>query len=511
MANGGSTIRLGPFNGGLNNIAYGSGAQLSNTQNAIADNELLVCTDFDFLPDGTLATRTPVGIEPLTGNAAIDNIYMKLVGFFAIPTSSISYTIIEVGGNLYYRTGNTDLVGDTIAWTLIGNVGDAATAGIQYAGQFYIVLASTPGFRWSPSGGLVAVPSLPAGKAIQLFKERLWLVGNTTIASGSRLFYSNIGTGSTWTTGVDFVDIEADNGQNLTDLFAGPSALYLFKENSTYVLTFDSLPSRGNIQVISASIGANIAGCYCSYEDSIYVLHGASVYRLQGYSYTRINTKVSVLDTNPGSLPRVKYSLSTVGDRIVVQYNNAYFVYYPVTNNWTEWELADVTPYKWSLVPTSLASLGYKLYLAPGNNAAFTEGRVYVIGDRRFPNIFSETPTPTPKLLTKLHSFDSPETFKRLHWWGIDTTAHQNETCTLTLKAISVQGAVATKAYTVAPANSEEVFYKGPASSRFTKIQFGLDIGLGPNYYQISSMVVSSIVASISSKQSPTSISPTLN
>lgn len=487
MASAHAELLLGPFPGGLNNVAA--------TPDTIADNELAVCLEFDYNVDGTLQTRPPVAREVVTTEPGADGFYPNILGFF-VDTNGDIYCLATISTNLYYRMGNSTLISAT-DWTVIpGGIGNAE-AGLQYVNKFYILYGGG-GYSWSPSLGLASVPTMPGGKSIQLFKERLWISG----LDSSRLYYSNVGTGDTW-SGSDFVDVDAGNGQKLTSLYAGQSALYLFKTNSIYVLTYDSIPARGLIQNISTNIGLADRDCFTSYEGSIYILYGADLYRLSGYEFTRVNPKIDLtLLADPSLSYKRKTSISTVSDRIVVQYKNNTFVYYPITNTWTQWTLRSAS--KWFYVPNTLQDFGYKVFLSP-QNFDFTAGlgTVYVIKDKDTSGPLVENNTSTPKLVTKQFTFQTPAVFKRMYWWGVEANIRSrvaDSILRLTPYFNGNSGIVNGIGILASNAFSRR-FIKAGVSARFTKVQFEIYL----QEYDFSAVSsFSSITVCTSQKQDPT-------
>ena len=491
-----SSISIGPFSGGLNSVA--------NTPDTIADNELAVCMNFDFTYDGTLQTRPPVPKEAITGNVDVDGFFINILGFY-VDSSQNPYTIAEINQKLFYRLGpTTNLAATTSVWTyIIGPVG-VCSAGIQYADKFYFVVEGTNGGSWSPSGGYVNVPSMPSGSSIQIFKERLWITGYNVTGTASRLYYSNIGTGSTW-SGSDFVDIEIGNGQSLNTSFASANALYLFKSNSTYILTYDTLPARGTIQNISTTIGTANRHSIGAYEGTIFVLYGQNVYKLDGYTYSRISNKVAI---SRGVVESPAYnmqaSLSVVGDRILIQFRDRYYCYYPITNTWTQWEITSST--KWYYIPGSIKKYGYGIYLSCQNRfITAVTSQVAVIQDT--PNKVGIQVDPTgnnPRLRTKQYTLDSPSMFKRLHSWGADLSIDSQNVFPFpaTLRAISPT------VYTtsVVTFDSARKYVKANQSCRFLRLSFEVEL-TSYDYTNVSSIY--KVHANVSQKQDPVSRSET--
>ena len=505
-----SLITLGPFLGGLNNA--------TGVPDTIADNELVECVDFDYTVDGTLVTRPPVAIEPLPGGA-LNNTYFNLLGYF-VYTSGVVHAIANIGTGLYYRVASTTYV-DATSWVQITGSFGVATSGVQYNDKFYITKASAGGYSWNGTTG-AAVGGIPSATSIAVFKERLWAASG----SSSRLYFSNLATPETW-SGSDFIDINTGDGQYLTTVIAVQSSLYLFKSNSTYVLTYDSAPTRGFVQNISKTVGTSSPLRVTVYESAIFVLYGSNVYRLDQYTYTRIGTKVSITrGATPGTYP-VAGSISTVGDRIVICYKDLTFVYYPINNTWTQWDIGPIS--KFIEVANSTSTYGYKIYLGAINSNAPSTGSVVSIQDAEYATGMPEDMVRTdPRIKTKMYPMDSPHSFKRLHWWGIDaiiSEANNQASCRLlaipyafipyytwtTLASMTWDQAdnyswadLLVNAYStvtqVSVTSPNRKYIKAHNSLRFPRIQFSVQL---TGYRHTASSSINHIVAEVSQKQAP--------
>lgn len=520
----GFTFRLGPFQGGLNNA--------TNTPDTIQDHELFECIDFDYNIDNTLVTRPPVAIEALT-TLSIDNKYFNLLGYYVDPTSQSQYLVAEIAGDLYYRINSTSYK-DAGTWTLIQAAFGTASCGIQYVNQFYIVSSSGAGYSWSPTSGAAPVAAMPAGSSVALFKERMWISSGTS----SRLYFSNIGDPTTWSSS-DFADVNAGDGQYLTAVYAGPASLYLFKTSSTFVLIYDSSPTRGAIQNISTTIGLYNTQCITEYENNLYLLYGTHVYSLVGYSYARINDKVDITrDSVVDSSYKIKYAMSTVGDRIMVSYYNNTFAYYPLINTWTKWDMPQLA--KWVEVPNSILLYGYKIFMTSINQTAPVAGSILELQDK----VYDITMPPDivrgdPQIITRMYSmdfyrraiYDTPDHWKRLYWWGIDAIVSELDndayvkmsilpyvfTDTLSWQLMSNEtwgeldlktwGDLKTDPFSITTivhvTEPNRKFIKASKSVRFTRIQFRLSF---PNYRHTAVSSINHVTINFSSKQNPVAL-----
>jgi hypothetical protein len=508
-------VHLGPFVGGLNNAA--------DTPDTIADNELFVCQDFDYNIDQMLVTRPPVAVEALPGGS-LNNKYFNILGFYVDPATGDSYTIAEVNGDLYYRTNSTSYK-DAGAWIQFKASFGTATAGIQYVDYFYISKGTAGGYKWKPSANS-AVAGMPALNSLTVFKERVW--GSSADTNTARLYFSNIATPDTWSVS-DFIDIGAGDGQKLVCAFAGTNAIYLFKTNSTYVLTYDSAPTRGYVQNISTTVGTFDPKCVAAYETTIFVMHGPRVYSLTGYTFRRLNSKVVIDRDTSGTYPQT-YALSTVADRIIATYKQNTYVYYPLTDTWTQWMLPATG--KWWFVPNSIQKYGYRIFLTSVNATAPAAGSVIQMQDKVWDvSMPEDLIQDDPIFITKMYTFDDPEIFKRLHWWGVDAiVTEEDQLAYLRLVALpytfssyetwdllaatqtwdsvgagtwndllSEVGAVPMK---VQVTSKDRKYIKADKSLRFPRIQFKVQFA---DYRHTAVSSIHRVIVSMSIKQSPVS------
>jgi hypothetical protein len=77
--------------------------------------------------------------------------------------------------------------------------------------------------------------TIPAGKVAAWFHNYLF-VANTT-ANPSRLYLSNAGDPDTFTTASDYVDINANDGDEITALYPFGNELYVFKNNTIWSIS----------------------------------------------------------------------------------------------------------------------------------------------------------------------------------------------------------------------------------------------------------------------------------
>jgi len=401
MPAGGQDLRLGPFIGGLNT---------SSDPSAIKDTELAICDNFDIDQDGALTCRPPI-VSLLDGPVAAQN--LDLLGYF-VDANGANWLIGSTDNAVYYLGSG--------AWVQI-TTGFRARAMVQYLNKAWLVAepgSASNGGSWVPTtvgaaGTFTTIASMPKGAAAGIYKERLFVVpGQLATTNESRLTFSNVADPTVW-TGSDFIDIVPGDGQKLLDLFVVGSNMYLFKNDSTYVYSYDASPTKGVVNNLSKVVGVSDNRCVVQYENYLMVQHEGFVYELVQGNYQKLNYKV---DFTPDFGAGVNYyratSLSLVGERLIVRYFDKTYVFNLKTRTWTTWS-GSFKPSNWIQEPQGSTAITLRRYVAGA--AQLNTRNTYVIQDG-FDAIASESFTCT--MTTRVFDFDSPGQFKRLYWWGVD-------------------------------------------------------------------------------------------
>jgi hypothetical protein len=317
---GGQPLRLGPFLGGLNT---------ASDPTAIADAELVKCLNFELDIDGSLISRPP--LKELVGHTDwTERIICLCEGIF----SSDHYIIGSNTNGVYYYINSS--------WTLITNTFQASAA-VQYADKIYLIAkpgSANPGGKWDPVGGFTAVSAIPKGQAAVIHKERLFIApGIKSTSDTSRLKFSDPGNFDSWPAG-NFIDIGQGDGTKLVDLTVFQDNVLLFKQQSTYVLSYDVRPADAVVRKISLTIGVNGQFNVLNYENQVYIFHGGWVYEIINYDFQRLNTKVPFIrdDTAPSAFSDETIFLSLIEDRLICRYYKKVYVYGLRTRTWSEWE-----------------------------------------------------------------------------------------------------------------------------------------------------------------------------
>lgn len=315
---GGQPLRLGPFVGALNT---------ASDPTAIADAELVELNNFELDIDGSLISRTP--LQELQGHQSwTERIICIGTGIFGT-----DYYVIGSNSNgvFHYLNG---------VWSVITTTFQASVA-IQYANTIYLVSkpGSGNGGKWDPAGGFTAVAAIPKGQAAVVHKERLFICpGIDSTTNTSRLSFSDPGNFEVWGAS-NFIDIGQGDGTKLIDLTVFQDNILLFKNQSTYVLSYDVRPADAVVRKISLTIGVDKQYCVANYENQVYVFHGGWIYEIINYDFNRLNTKVPFErdETAPTPFASENIFLSILEDRLVCRFYRNVYVYGLRTRTWSTW------------------------------------------------------------------------------------------------------------------------------------------------------------------------------
>lgn len=417
-------LLLGPFGGGMNT---------SSDPSAVADEELVDCVNMELDLDRALKSRPPFVGSTTSGFVALSPIRMLGSAVF----NGISYLIAS--------TNTVTIVYNGATWSQITN--NPSGAAVQYKNKVWLVpLDGADGGNWDPVGGFTADADIPRGTAAVIYKERLYVVPGRAIGvtNESRLIFSAPGDFGSWPA-ANNVDITPGDGRRLMDLVVYNDNLVLFKEDSTYVFTYDIDPADATLRNISTTIGASTEDCVVTYENSIFVYHEGEVFEMVNYDFARINVKVPFFFDNSGPMPRQRpVSLSILGDRLMVRYFNRMYVYGLRTRTWSRWEsvnsglnnvghfivkpstdLQDVNDEFWagSCLDDDRNVYRFKLQEEPG-----------IVESNSFINYDINC-----SILTKNYDLAVSHMFKRLTHWGADIRTARNVTGIATPIVVGVQ------------------------------------------------------------------------
>lgn len=458
-------LKIGPYAGGINRYSDVS---------AIADDELVDCTNFDIDLDGSLKSRPPwkllygANATITTGSLPPDSHQLMLGSFVYQSVQFVIFNSSHTGiyaAWICYIGGPND---GTIQKIADGTYSNA----IRYGDDVYLTPGPEGGSgslgtgqKYDLAGGLVtALPNMPRGYSARVYKDRLWISGRRGIVNSSRLFFSDLALFGTFQTS-SFFDINAGDGDALNDLIVYQDNLVLFKDNATYVLSYDQGPPQAVLQQISTTIGVMGLRCVEAYENSIFLLQYNQVYEMTNYDFTRISVKVpfeydhtTPFEGQTGTVDewwKYSTSLSLVGDRLYARFFNRLYVYHLRLRAWTRYESADENinyighAIQLDNTNTDL-NRGYESYVACSALGKVTDSaglgtagawktyvKIYIMQDRyegaikENGNVTSNSKDIAASMTTKAYDVGLSHRFKRLMHWGIDCITGRDVTGTL--------------------------------------------------------------------------------
>lgn len=431
-------VRLGPFVGGLNT---------TNDPSAIADNELVALNNLELDIDASLVSRPPIHtVADLTGTWT-ERIVAIGVGSF----SSGDYVIGSNANGIYYYFAG--------AWTLITSTVQAACM-VQYSDVVWLIAgptSGTPGGQWDPVGGWVAQANLPKGEAAVVFKERLFVApGKRSTTNTSRLYFSEpanfldydsvtIGN-QAYNVGTDFIDVTRGDGTKLVDVIIYRGNLLLFKEDSTFILAYETNPASAVVENISTIVGASQRHCVVPFEYSVFIYHEGAVFELINYTFTKINIKTKFIydgGTPAGTTRAEDVFMSLFGERLFIRYFNNIYVYGLRTRVWSQWSSSSI--YLGNIgplvpLPSNVAQSVNIEYYAGSSITQHTKFfRIRNGFDSSTDENDGSTVPITCTIVTKNYDLGASHLFKRLYWWGADVLSNNSVKGTVTPIVFSFQ------------------------------------------------------------------------
>lgn len=407
----GQAIQVGPFIGGLNTFSDPS---------AVADNELVVCDNFELDLDGSLKSRPPfedTGIDftlSTTGN-------LTLLEYYYTDTGNAYLIASDGDSSTYYFNGST--------WTLITNT-LSATGFAQFDDKAWLtagVGSGQTGGYWEPVGGFTADANMPDGDIITVFKDRMWIAeGRDSTNHGTRLYRSRtLADPSLWQASNDFIDVGSGDGQNIVNLAVYFNTLLIFRTNSIYGLQYATDPASAVVALVVPNVGLSSKEALDQFESFIYFIFEDKAYEFSNNRAAQINVKVPFEgDATLGVY--LPYAVSVFNRRVIFSYYEKMYVYNLRTRTWTTWS------------STVFGPIGQIIKQETGSGAAvgITHKSVAVAaGAGRTAEtlrITDETANVTENMTcivqTKNFNYQASSVYKRLFWWGIDASFKQTVT-----------------------------------------------------------------------------------
>lgn len=401
----GEPIQIGPFVGGLNTFS---------DPTAIADNELVVCQNFELDLDGSLKSRPPIEDTSLdfplqaTGQMLILGTYQR--------SSAVSFLIASDGlSKTYYFSGTAwELITDTIA----------AAGFVQFNGFAWLtapVGSTNPGGYWELGGSFTADANMPDGETIVTFKGRLWVAeGRDSTGNGTRLYRSKtIADAALWVASNDFVDIGTGDGQNIVLLAVYFNTLLIFRTDSVYGLQYASDPAAATVSLILPTVGLNSRHSFAQFESYVYFMYDEKAYEFTNNRANQINVKTPFTSTTVTGF-HTEYAVSEFNKRIVFTYFDSVFVYSLRTRSWTTWKSGTYGSLGKMLLFNNAED---KSIVLTHSNTDVASGASRVAPLLRITDDYSAVTESMQCLIqTKNFNYQASSVYKRLFWWGLDAS-----------------------------------------------------------------------------------------
>lgn len=410
----GTAVKLGPFTGGINSHSDPTGLQ---------DTELVDAINLELDLDGSLISR-PAVYDIANPGGGSNRMY--LLGYFVHPGTGAQQLLGSNNAGLWIYNG--------VSWTTIpGTATVQASTMVQYEDKAWVVAlpgSVGAGGYWDGTNWNT-VAAIPRGGSAVVHKDRMYVVGGPTQTglNATLVSFTDPANFTTSWSGANTVHVNKGDGQKNIDIVVYNDNLMIFKNDSTYVFAFDNTPLQGVMRPINKRIGAYNKNCVVHYENSLFVMHERSVYEINNYDFTKVNSKVPfVLDTTKPSPWADPMHLSIVGDRLICKYYAKIYAYGLKTKVWTRWDTGTRYIGPWVAIPVRDESTANPSYIS-SSSVASEATKIFQL-DTEISALHPETMTCYIK--TKNYDFEVPHRYKRLFWWGADVAAKNAITGTVT-------------------------------------------------------------------------------
>lgn len=471
MASAGEPIAIGPFNAGMN---------LAGDAAVIADNELADLVNMEVAIDGSLKERPAMEVPYATLPGGSNG---RMLGWYNTGTNL--YLIAANNNNTYRIRPGIDG-----SWTLITGA-PAATASLQFEGLLWLVADPDSGQNSGSWDGTTWTgdTSMPRGSHIAAYKGVLYIgtnrSGTPSISTKSRLYRSNpLGTTPRWPASQLFIDIGYGDGEDIIAMTVWQGSIIIFRTNSIWTYNWATSPAGANPQPLDSTVGLDNRWSWDAYNGVLYFMYSGRAYALTSGRVEVLNETVPFSGSQFVTVGATTYisdqglnSVTTFGSRILFNYLNWIYVYGTETNTWSRWQ-------RNSPGGTYLQHMG-KGIPSPGAGTATIYGFGRLTGQTAaFMRMIDQpailgTDVFLCSLRTKTFDFESPYTYKRLFWWGVEAGISNTIVGAVTPIAglqtgtgTSIQTAVTTTRNGVGTATPERVFVKMNQSLRFRQCYF---------------------------------------
>lgn len=373
----GKPVKIGPFVGGLNNRSLAGESK---------DNEVVELINMEVALDTSLQSRPP--IEVVSGTPSNQPNQWEVLGIYRI-TAASWYAVVQVptGATTFDIRAypNADFTAAPLAIKTVTGIDNKVIAFVQYNDWCYFNVntgATDTGFRWKSGSAVGPIAAMPRGSVMVSWKDRLWVTGDGTAATGNYFWFSTVDGGGpkpdTWNTSVDFVNVDPGYGGLNTAMLPMVSTILIFKSDATYRFSFSSSPKSGELVKLSGAIGAAGPNSVVNYENYAFIYDQGRVYELINQSFEQLNINVQFLADAAGADAQAPgVDLSVINKRLVVRYFNTIYSYYVDTRTWSQWRVFAGTPGKFIELPADSNSSTASSFLAP------SRGTQQLVGENR--------------------------------------------------------------------------------------------------------------------------------
>lgn len=403
----GTPYPLGPFTAGMNNIS---------DEATVEDNQVTTAMNLELDFDGSYRSRpaiVPVASSPVAGQR------VEMLGWY-VREDNVTFLVCTTDAKTWLYQA------DTGAWTEIW--AEKASGFTQYDNHVVLCSATVPGIRWE-GGAATAIPTMPLGSDIVLYQERFWMYGVRGTDNQNRLWFSNITTAGTsptsiwdWTTATDFIEVKKGDGEWITHIVADTNALLIFRNRSFLRFAYPGSPFDGTLYEQNPTLGADNRWCVVPYESYYLVFSQGSFYQLIQFSYYPLNNKRIRFESGSPASPvhdDREVRVSIFGDRCLVWYHGATYVYNIVSNTWSAWDSPSTyAAHFLQIPPTSIAGIERTAYATTGVTDT-ARGGLYRVVDGELPAGSDGEPI-SCMLRTKSYSFDEAAQYKRMFYWTME-------------------------------------------------------------------------------------------
>lgn len=291
----------------------------------IKDNEAADLMNVVFDEFGAITKRN--GYTALNSAKIDGSPITSLYGYYK---SDGTKTLIATSGTSVYKWTGT-------AWSAIKTGLSANGARFTFATYYdklYLLNGNaTDGLMTWDGTTFSTVSGAPAGQYVVLHKNRLYIAGDP--GNPSTLYFCDLGTPTSWNTGVNFINVNVNDGDKITGLAEHLDTLVIFKERSIHNLRGTG-PQNYNLLDMHANHGTVSHWSVVQANNLLFYLSRDGVYSFNGHGIQLISDPIagSVLGINGITAWNQSYLNVACG----IAYKNKYWLAVPegltnTTNN----------------------------------------------------------------------------------------------------------------------------------------------------------------------------------